>query len=649
MPSLTIDLNPTGSLHRMIASAVRDRVQASKSKLGRRHEAWLKAEERTLAYLPEREIDVQRRLLREEGGRPQYTTIQIPYTYAVLMASHTYWTTVFLSRDPIWQYSGRHGETEQNVQAVEAMIAYQNTVGKMMVPLYLWLYDVGKYGLGVIGHYWDEEYAHISRIEEREQSYLGLINTGRTKKVKVTERLKVYEGNRLHNIRPMDFFPDPRHALVKFQDGEFCAIYGEIGWNTVLRREDLGYYTNIDKIRASDAGASERVASTDQLDFPETNYEFNTFDGKGKRIKSPVVKYYECCIDLVPSKWGLGKGDYPEKWMFTVTHDFQTVFGAQPLGAHHNKFPYEIMELEPEAYALVPRSTAEILAPVQNTLDWLFNSHFYAVRKTLNNQFIVDPSKIVLKDYMDSIMGGMIRLKPSAYGTDVRTAMEQVTVQDQTQNHLRDIQVMMEVGARISGVNDQIMGMMQRSGRRVTAQEFRGSTTFGVNRLKTSSEYFSAMGWAPLGQVLVQNSQQYYDDEMKFKLVGDLAAQANERFINVTPESIAGFYDYVPVDGALPIDRFAQANLWRELFVQITKMPGLAERYDMGKIFEWVAQLAGLKNITQFRIQPVPDQQLLAQAQQGNVVPLGGGGGGPLPDLGRVPEPGQVGGMGTTG
>ena len=89
------------------------------------------------------------------------------------------------------------------------------------------------------------------------------------------------------------------------------------------------------------------------------------------------------------------------------------------------------------------------------------------------------------------------------------------------------------------------------------------------------------------------------------------------------PEDIQGFFDFVPVDGTLPIDRMAQANLWKELMGGLRMMPPqIAQEYDWTRIFAWVAQLAGLKNISQFKVQVVPDAQLQQQAQQGNVIPM---------------------------
>ena len=125
---------------------------------------------------------------------------------------------------------------------------------------------------------------------------------------------------------------------------------------------------------------------------------------------------------------------------------------------------------------------------------------------------------------------------------------------------------------------------------------------------------------------------------------------AGDSFANVDPESINGFFDFVPVDGTLPIDRFAQANLWKEILGQMRTMPELAMKFDVAKIFEWVAQLAGLKNIGQFRVQVMPPGMMQPPGvPQGNVVPMpppvfAGGGA-----VKNINEPQQIAGLGATG
>lgn len=646
MPSITMEIAPGTALSRRILDALKERHKLSQRDMAKRHKQWKENEEKILAYLPEREVDASRRVERE-GGKPQYTTIVLPYTYAMLMTAHTYWTTVFLGRTPVFQYTGRHGEAQQKIQAMEALIDYQVHVGEMLVPLYIWLLDVGKYGLGIVNTFWAQEDQIISEIQQVQENVFGFIPTGRMRKRRVTQRVRGYHGNKLANVRPFDWFPDPRVPIHRFQDGEFCGTYGEIGWNEIVRRKELGYYTNIDHLKRRRTGATveeHKDAGSGQLELPEIETELEGPLNERKRdgiTEANFFGLYDYFVELIPREWGVGKTEHPEKWHFTVDQNFSVIVGARPQGAIHNKFPFNIMEYEPEGYALHSRGMPEVLAPIQHTMDWLINSHFYNVRKALNHQVLIDPSRVVLKDMLDPNPGNIVRATPAAYGQDVRTAIHQLQFFDATQSHINDLATMHEFGQRIIGITDQLMGLLQAGGRK-SATEVRTGASFGVNRQKTNSEFYSAMGWSPLSQVLVQNSQQWFDAPLQLQIVGDLMLEAGPQFLEVTPELISGFYNYVPVDGTLPIDRFAQANLWQQLLQQIARIPGIAQNYDIGRIFAWVAQLSGLKNIHQFRIQVMPDAQAQAQAQQGNLIPLNGSEP-PAPSNGQVPNVGAVG------
>ena len=205
---------------------------------------------------------------------------------------------------------------------------------------------------------------------------------------------------------------------------------------------------------------------------------------------------------------------------------------------------------------------------------------------------------------------------------------------------------MFDIGERSFGIGEQLMSAQTSRGRK-SATEARQDATFGVGRMKTVSEYSSAVGFAPLGQALIQNSQQFYTAEQKLRIVGNLAGTAGNQFMTVTPEAISGFYEYIPVDGTLPIDRFAQATLWKDIFFQMRQFPDLMAQFDMAKIFMWIAQLAGIRNIDQFRVQVVPDELAAQQAQAGNVIPLQQ----PRQGLNLPPErptPRQLPGVGST-
>ena len=634
-------LSYDGKLHKRIREALRSREELSRRKMTDEHSDWEDAEEQVLAYLPAKEMDRKRDSKRRQGD-PQYTTIEVPASSAILLSAHTYWTSVFLSRNPVFQYSARHGEPEMSIQALEALIDYQVSVGKMVAPFYVWLFDVGRYGTGILGSYWDQEEYTTSRIEEAPVTYMGVPIIGQTQKKKITTTIPGYVGSKVFNIRPFDFRPDPRAPINNIQEGEFCGRMVEIGWNSIVKGKHVGKYYQIDR--------AKRTSKTYKRDRGGSSQIVRPLEANEEPLFLPedvgYLELLEMYVELIPKDWQLGQSDRPEVWKFTLAND-EVIIESRPVAYHHKKFPYYTLQSEFEAYARVSRGMMETLKPLNDALSWLFNSHMYNVRGSLNNNFIFDPSRVVAKDLMSDSPNKLIRLKEGAYGTDIRTVVQQLQTADVTQGHLRDGQIVMELMQRAVGVSDNFQGQVNQGGRK-TATEVRSSNAFGVNRQKTLTEWWSAGGFGDLAQALVQDTQQFYDLTRQYKIAGDLTRWGQKGLVEVTPEAIQGFYDFVPVDGTMPIDRFAQANLWREIFQGLRNMPEIAQAYDLGKIFEWMAQLAGLKNISEFRldVQVVPDAMAEAGAQADNLVPIGNRA---ERDLTRVPEPGQVPGMGTTG
>lgn len=605
-------------LHKDVLTAIKSRRHFSETKMRNRFDVWRKMDEQAIGFIKETASDNLRQNAKKVSGVVDYTTIEIPYSFGMLMAAHTYWTSVFLARSPVLQYTARHGEPQQQVQAVEAIMNYQTLVGEMMAPFYIWLYDAGKYGTAVLGNFWDEQMLTVSEIVEKPQEFLGIpLPDKEPVKVKRTQQIAGYHGNRVYNIKPYQFLPDPRVPMSKLNDGEFCGRIIEVGWSAIATGEADGRYFNVrelqQRLKAHRRGSVER--GSEHVDWPEptddTTMHHMDFD-------EGFVELTEMVVKIIPKVWKLGQSERPEKWVFTVGNE-EVIIGARPLGEWHDRFPYYVIEQEIEGYSLFKRSIMEQVKPLNDAMTWLFNSHFYNVRAALNNQFIYDPARVVFKDLADKQPGKLIRLKPNAYGQDVRTMVQQLPVNDVTRSHIGDIAQVGELMQRASGVTDNIMGLLNEGGRK-TATEVRTASSFSINRLKTVAEYMSFVGFHPLSQNLLQTTQQHYDLERQFRVTGDLSATTP--FVDVSPEGIAGFFDYVPVDGTLPIDRFAQANLWKEILSNIQTMPGVLQQFDITGMFVWMAQLAGLRNINQFRIQLTQDQQLAAQAQAGNVVPL---------------------------
>ena len=73
---------------------------------------------------------------------------------------------------------------------------------------------------------------------------------------------------------------------------------------------------------------------------------------------------------------------------------------------------------------------------------------------------------------------------------------------------------------------------------------------------------------------------------------------------SVSPEQLIGDFEFPVTDGTLPLDKIAILDVWKEIFMLVSQNPMLQQMYDVNKIFEFVAELSGARNIEKFKMQP---------------------------------------------
>lgn len=626
----SLDVKPDSDLHKRLIKEVLERKKFSQRKMQALQKQWDAADESLRAYIPEKEADRLRKDKKRYEGKVDYVTLEVPYVYAQVMTAHTYWSNVFLSRQPVWQFSARHGEAQDSIDAVEAVHDYQLRVGGQVPVLYNFLYDWARYALGIVGVYWEHEKKVISQIQDVPKTFLGIEIPGKTEKKRVEQEVDGYVGNKLYNVRPYDFFPDPRLPIWRFQEGEFVIVQGTEGWSELLAcaQSNPGYYINIDYLQKK---LLEKKSSAIQFYNPGSKTTDQPLSGEEASVHSPgmgFISTLEMTIKLIPSQWGLGDSKRVQKFVITVA-DECTVIAVKPLGYLHDMFPFAVAEGNFGSDSFAKTGVLEVIKPMTDVITWLVNSHFYNVRKTLNDTRIIDPTALVLKDVQQVMegAGGIIRMKPAAYGRDVRTFFSQLQNFDSTQNHLTDISVVERMMQTCGGIVENIMGQQSASSRK-SATEARISSTWSTNRLKTPAEYNSAVAFSPLAQIQVANTQQLLDIERKYAIAGNTLNTAR-RFLEVNPQMIAGFYDFVPVDGTQPIDPLAKAQFWKELILGLAKTPFLAA-WDVNEMIAHMMKIQGERNIDRFRVQvlppgvmPGPNSMPVGVNPSGNVTPIG--------------------------
>lgn len=616
-------LVPGSDLHSKVLGYLLKRIDFSEREMTRFYSRWNASEKKIQAYISLPDYEKQLAEMNKSGQPSSIVSITVPYSYATIWTIVTYLVHTFCGQKPMFNVTAYKAESVQGAQYMETVLQYNADHNRLVRNLIQWFVDSETYGVGAMRNLWTQVKAN--RTVWTPQSLGGLMTPGApTQMMRQRQQKIVYEGNNVTNIDPFMFFPDPRVPMEEVaKRGEFVFWRSYEGRHALLLEEkngQLGWLAYVPQQVAnrtnSDTGGKSMRGLTAKGE-PHAGVNTGNEWGPGS---ADNIQVDQGTIVLIPKELGLGDSEYPERWLFSIGNRGQ-IIQAEPLDMDHGEHPVVVIEPSSFGYSFGQPGTGDFLGPIQDTLSWFVNSHIHNVRTAMNNMFVVDPSMIEMQDLKNPAPGKLIRLKQAAYGQDVRTALQQLQVQDVTTNHMKSLQMFLQIGDVLSAVNDNLRGI-QDSGGRKTATEVRTSNEAGASRLAMRARFISAQGMIPLATQMSLNIQQYMSMEVYLEIVGAKGMQAP---VPITPQMVAGDYTFPVSDGTLPIDKTALLGVWKEIWLGIMGNPLLSQQYDGGKIFEYMAELGGAKNISQFKVSLAPDQQVQQGVESGNVVPLGPG------------------------
>jgi hypothetical protein len=615
-----LDLRPGSPLHQRIVSAVTERARASCGAMQPRHSSWRLIDRTLTAFVPL--DDAERALKKTDPRKP--VRIVVPVSFAALETLLTYMTTVFLER-PYFRYEGSGPEDAIPAIMYEHVIDQQCQRLKNGLALHTFFRDAFAYGFGVIAPVWSRVMGQKSVW--RTDGFWSMVQrfVPTTKKRSVVDYV-MFEGNRLLNIDPYKYLPDPNVPLHDVQAGEF------VGW---LARENLMDLLARERDRESGLfncrclkGKPNRTSVTTRMDPDLERFGLGgAREPQAGNLTHPVDTIY-MYVNLIPKDWGLGPREYPEKWLFAVAGD-ETVIQAQPLNLDHNLFPLAVAAPDYDGRSLMPISRLEVIYGMQETVDWLFASHIANVRKVLNDMIVYDPQLVNSYDLENPSEGKLIRLRPNAWGRGIKDAIQQLNTHDVTTQHIQDAMTLTELLRETSGATDIMQGIIRaKSGERRTAEEVKGARTSGLSRLQKTARVVGMQAMQDLGFMLASQTRQLMSAETWVKLSGRwqerLAAEYNmtSPYLLVRPDQLDANYDVVVNDGS-SMAGMESVDAWLQVLQIITSNPLAAPQFDSARIIKHIARLTGAKNLEDFELKPMvlPDENVAGQLAAGNLVP----------------------------
>jgi hypothetical protein len=621
------DLRPASTHHQKLVKEVYSRALESSNEMSKRYASWKKVDQTLTAYI---RLDESEEIIKSKDDRKP-VSIVVPYSYATLETILTYFVSAFLE-DPIFRYVGSGPEDTIGAILMEKVIEQHTTNFKVALNLHTMYRDSLSYGMGIVTPTWDKRWGWKTVVQDSgfmSALFSRFIQTG---KERIREECILFEGNRLKNVDPYMFLPDPNVPIHDVQQGEFVGWIEQTNYIKLLELEknDSNVF-NVKYLKGIGQGGRSQFNKSKTESGRGTKFGVGTSNTGDSTTPIDVIWMY---WTLIPKDQKMGSSEYPEKWLIGLAAD-KVIICAKPLSLNHNMYPVAVCAPDFDGYSSTPVSRLELMYGMQEGLDWLFNSHIANVRKAINDMLIVDPSLVNMADLEDPKPGKLIRMRRAAWGRGVQNAVMQLPVQDITRQHISDASTIVEFMQRTSAATDSLSGMVRKGGERVTASESQGTRTSALSRLTKAAKIASLQAMQDIGYMFASHTQQLMTKDVWIKATGTwqdvLRKEYGTDMKLVNPYDIAVDYDIVVKDGSTQGGEYSES--WVEIFRILSQQPQLYQAFDMVRIFKHIARIMGAKDVNEFTMQtgdqvPPVKMNVSSQAnidqgvQQGNMVPV---------------------------
>lgn len=539
-----------------------------------------------------------------ERGEP--IKIVYPVTWAQIQTTLSVLMTIF-SRTPFFELEGTQPQFHRSSKLMELELNYQMEMAGWKLQMYQWVQDCLKYGFGVLHTTYEKRLCFITK--NRQVPMLGDLGGLLGKE---TVPVIGYEGAKFELGDPYTFRFDPAVSVGDIQRAQYVFHQYKRSYNEMLNAEKNGEFMNVKGIPKQPTTLMGRFTDRERESRMD---EIRTTRGPTTLMGGDMVILDYLYVKLVPKDYELAEFDGMQIWKIVMANEARIV-AAEPCTYEHGQFPVSVIEYAPDQHELVNDGMAQVIDGLQDLISWSLNTHINSVRRTINNQFIVDPSLVETEDIESR--SPMIRLKAGARGR-IEQAMKQFQVVDVTQGHVADAAAALNFIMRTTGVNDPVSGMPTPTSR--TATESLSTLRGGQSRVNLLAQLLWEQGFKQVGKQMIQNTQQFMTMQRSLKLMFgmglSMGLNPQEMLagrVNVSPEDLQGMFNIAMVDTTTPQDKVMMASKLQEFVMAILPQPQIAMMWGLnpGQMIVQMLQNYGFKNTSDFAQPPMPPDQQLA-------------------------------------
>lgn len=570
---------PDELLKKLLSSLRRD-LRRSRNDMAKHYSQWDKNLDTYRSVIVDDPDDRRAKQKREPSKQT------IPLSYAQVNTFVTYVVLLYTQNPKIFEMTATGTEDFDLRDVSEAVVDREVRNNQYMAVLTQFLLDIARMNLGVMKTSWTNETMEV----EDDMPEISFDASGEPVEMPTTFEITVYEGSKVYNISPFNWFPDTRLPMIRWREGQFCAdetafhIAEVKDWDDVYGAE---FIQPMSRENWKNRGTT-RLAEVDPTVKRKT--ESDDF----------MVCITEVQCWIVPSKYELSNSKNRELWKFCIAND-NRIISAEHLEDANMGFSYDAATMAPDQHSELSDSLSSLIDSLQETVTWLINSRIAAVRKNIESQLVVSQQHIELSDLESR--APFIRLKksaPAALGVD--KFIQQLRTADPTTTHFGDTETLMRIMEMVSGVNGNAMGQFA-TGRR-SATEARNVQGGAAGRMKLIASTIFSTALAPQGKRFLLNARQWMSYETYEKILGLSDAELTyDEFHADRWYDLVGSEDFFVFDATSASEKNFMAQSLQEFAIALMSNPEVlaVSGLNVLDMLKEIQALRGSKNLDRFK------------------------------------------------
>jgi hypothetical protein len=593
-------------MHEKLLCYVQQRLMLGKNVRDTDLSRLVRVDKKVAGWLKLSREDKVRAQTQDREGKPVITQMNLPLAWVHLDDMMTYYAATFAPNRGMFYHTGKPGEVDEASQIVTKMNNDAIQSGAYREIL-LGLFSLLKYNKGGFWCNWSSE------------SGPTLVQTAQGQEPQVQMEIR-WSGNKMTAVDNYNFLYDASVPLHKLHtDGEFAAHVDLRSYYWLQSRAGAGIYYNLEEYLKNPA--SQIGTNMSYYRNPPQQAQFDTNDNTGVDnsgtdwvsilsessgyVKANGYEVVTCYIRINPTEFGLvtGKADVKavrnryEVWRISILND-ECIIGADYMNNIHGYLPCFVGTMNDDVMGAAQRSAAEILTPLQDFASFLVNTHVAGARKNLYGTTFFDPTMVDLDQVPQGEVAARVKIKPAAYGKDIRTYIYQMEASQDTSQTLQDLSGIMSLVDQFfptQSLPSQIANIDRAVDSQVAAVQQ------GANRRQQkAARLLDDSVFRNVRFAMYYNIIQYAADQEK--VVDAFTGQT----VTIDLQSLRNSnLPYIIGQGLKAIDRMAAAGMLQNIIFALIQAPQAAQGLDLlGLIDYWTSMIDIDIDMKQFRLQP---------------------------------------------